>query len=369
MTKKRGFGVGSMFYGIGYGFSRADIGSAMIELAEDGSATVYSGACEMGQGVVTIVAQVAAESMGINPNTIRVVAADTGSTPDAGPTSGSRSTFVQGVAVQKAADEMRDLLLDMAAETLDVPSSDLEPRQGQIYRAGESEPLDSVPHIAFEMHRLGRRTSTTGWHDITTRDVDPYTSQGDAYATYGWATQLAEVEVDTETGHVKVLRLVSATDAGRAINPAGVEGQIQGGAAMGLGYALYEQHILDDGVPRTGSLAFYQVPTSMDVPDVECHIVEVPDPNGPYGAKGSSRACHHPHHTRHPQRHLRCHRHPHHPHPRHPRTRPPRHPGSSRPRRVRGLRVLCPYMSCWMRCFQRRLRAQSGISGYHGARR
>ena len=210
-----------------------------------------------------------------------MVAADTGSTPDAGPTSGSRSTFVQGVAVQKAADEMRDLLLDMAAETLDVPSSDLEPRQGQIYRIGESDPLDSVPHIAFEMHRLGRRTSTTGWHDITTKDVDPYTSQGDAYATYGWATQLAEVEVDTETGHVKVLRLVSATDAGKAINPAGVEGQIQGGAAMGLGYALYEQHILDNGVPRTGSLAFYQVPTSMDVPDVECHIVEVPDPNGP----------------------------------------------------------------------------------------
>ncbi len=286
MTKKRGLGVGSMFYGIGYGFSRADIGSAMIELAEDGSATVYSGACEMGQGVITIVAQVAAEGMGINPDTIRVVAADTGSTPDAGATSGSRSTFVQGVAVQKAADEMCDLLLDMASEFLDQPNEVLEARQGQIYRADESEPLVSVPHIASEMHRLGRRTSTIGWHDITTKDVDPYTSQGDAYATYGWATQLAEVEVDTETGHVKVLRLVSATDAGKAINPAGVEGQIQGGAAMGLGYALYEQHILDNGVPRTGSLAFYQVPTSMDVPDVECHIVEVPDPNGPYGAKG-----------------------------------------------------------------------------------
>ena len=172
MTKKRGFGVGSMFYGIGYGFNRADIGSAMIELAEDGSATVYSGACEMGQGVVTIVAQVAAEGMGINPDTIRVVAADTGSTPDAGPTSGSRSTFVQGVAVQKAADEMRELILDMAAETLDIPPEDLEARQGHVYRLGESAPLDSVPHIASEMHRLGHRTSTHGWHDITTKDVD-----------------------------------------------------------------------------------------------------------------------------------------------------------------------------------------------------
>ena len=286
MTRVRGFGVGSMFYGIGYGFNRADIGSAMIEIAEDGTATVYSGACEMGQGVMTIVAQVAAEGIGISPEAIRVVAADTGSTPDAGPTSGSRSTFVQGVAVQKAAEEMCDHILDMASEMLDLSGGGLESRQGSIYRAGEDTPLVSVSRVASEMHRLGRRCSTTAWHDITTRDVDPETSQGDAYATYGWATQLAEVEVDTETGRVKVLRLVSATDAGKAINPAGVEGQIQGGAAMGLGYALYEQHILDDGVLRTGSLAFYLVPTSMDVPDIECEIVEVPDPNGPYGAKG-----------------------------------------------------------------------------------
>ena len=106
--KKRGFGVGSMYYGIGYGFSRADIGSALIEMAEDGTTTVYSGACDMGQGVMTIVTQVAAEEIGINPDTIRVVAADTAGTPDAGPTSGSRATFVQGVAGQKAAKEKGD---------------------------------------------------------------------------------------------------------------------------------------------------------------------------------------------------------------------------------------------------------------------
>ncbi len=286
MTKRRGLGVGSMYYGIGYGFSRADIGSAHIEMAEDGTTTVYSGACDMGQGVMTIVAQVAAETIGINPDVIRVVAADTGSTPDAGPTSGSRATFVQGVAVQEASEDLRDQLLLMAADMVHRQKEELEAYEGGIYAISTGAPLISVAEVAAEIHRQGRRCASWGWHDNTTQDVDPETSQGDAYATYGWATQLAEVEVDTETGQVKVLKIVSATDAGKAINPVAVEGQIQGGAAMGMGYALYEQHILDNGVPRTGSLAFYLVPTSMDVPEIACEIVEVYDPKGPFGAKG-----------------------------------------------------------------------------------
>ena len=286
MAKKRGIGIGSMYYGIGYGFSRADIGSAAIEMAEDGTTTIYSGACDMGQGVMTIIAQVAAEGIGIHPDMIRVVPADTGSTPDAGPTSGSRATFVQGVAVQKAAEDMRGQLLQMAADMLGCRREELRARAGHIYKIGAQTPVVGVQKVANEIHRLGRRCQSWGWHDITTQDVDPETSQGDAYATYGWATQLAEVEVDTETGQVKVLRIVSATDAGKAINPLAVEGQIEGGAAMGLGYALYEQHILEQGIPRTGSLAFYLVPTSMDVPEIGCEIVEVPDPRGPFGAKG-----------------------------------------------------------------------------------
>ncbi len=286
MAKKRGIGIGSMYYGIGYGFSRADIGSATIEMAEDGTTTVYSGACDMGQGVTTIIAQVAAEGIGITPDMIRVVPADTGSTPDAGPTSGSRATFVQGVAVQKAAEDIREKILQMAAEMLQCPQEELRVRAGQIYRVGAEAPLITVAQIANEIHRRGGRCQSWGWHNNTTKDVDPETSQGDAYATYGWATQLAEVEVDTETGQVKVLRIVSATDAGKAINPIAVEGQIQGGAAMGMGYALYEEHILEKGITRTNSLAFYLVPTSMDVPEIECEIVEVPDPKGPFGAKG-----------------------------------------------------------------------------------
>ena len=276
-----------MFYGIGYGFNRPDIGAAHVELAEDGSATLYTGVCDLGQGIQTLLAQIVATELGVAIDEIRVIDADTGSTPDSGPTSGSRATFVQGQAVRNASLDVRERLIEMAAQMAGVPPGELEVAEGLVRsRNGGQELL--VLRVVEEMHKQGKRCIGWGWQDITTKDVDPATSQGDAYQTFGWATQLAEVEVDTETGFVQVTRLISATDAGKAINPLGVEGQIQGGAVMGLGYALYEQHVLEQGHPKTASFAFYLVPTPLDVPEIECLIVEVPDPAGPYGAKGVS---------------------------------------------------------------------------------
>ena len=286
--KKRGFGVGSMFYGIGYGFNRPDIGAAHVEVAEDGTATLFTGVCDLGQGIQTLLAQIVGTELGMPISAIRVVDADTGSTPDSGPTSGSRATFVQGQAVRNASLDVRARLFEMAGRMTGVAPDDLELVDGHIRSRLAPERHVSVVKVVDEMHKQGKRCIGWGWQDITTKDVDPTTSQGDAYQTFGWATQLAEVEVDTETGFVQVTRLISATDAGRAINPVGVEGQVQGGAVMGLGYALYEQHVVDQGRARTGSLAFYLVPTPLDVPEIECLIVEVPDPNGPYGAKGVS---------------------------------------------------------------------------------
>jgi CO/xanthine dehydrogenase Mo-binding subunit len=285
---KRGMGIGSMFYGIGYGFNRPDIGAAHVEVAEDGTATLYTGVCDLGQGIQTLLAQIVGTELGMSIGEIRVIDADTGSTPDSGPTSGSRATFVQGQAVRNASIDVRERLMEMGAQLLDVAVDDLELSQGVVHLRRDPSRQVSVVRVIDEMHKQGKRCIGWGWQDITTKDVDPQTSQGDAYQTFGWATQLAEVEVDTETGFVRVTRLVSATDAGRAINPVGVEGQVQGGAVMGLGYALYEQHIVDQGNAKTASLAFYLVPTPLDVPEIECLIVEVPDPNGPYGAKGVS---------------------------------------------------------------------------------
>jgi CO/xanthine dehydrogenase Mo-binding subunit len=286
--KKRGLGVGSMFYGIGYGFNRPDIGAAHVEIAEDGTATLFTGVCDLGQGIQTLLAQIVVTELGVPMNEVRVVNADTGSTPDSGPTSGSRATFVQGQAVRHACLDVKARLVEMAARLIGVAPDDLDVAQGLVQSRRARDRSVTVVQVVDEMHKQGKRCIGWGWQDITTKDVDPLTSQGDAYQTFGWATQLAEVEVDTETGFVQVTRLVSATDAGFAINPVGVEGQVQGGAAMGLGYALYEQHIVNEGHPKTTSLAFYLVPTPLDVPEIECLIVEVPDPMGPYGAKGVS---------------------------------------------------------------------------------
>ncbi len=285
---KRGLGIGSMFYGIGYGFNRPDIGAAHVEVAEDGTATLYTGVCDLGQGIQTLLAQIVGTELGMSMSEIRVIDADTGSTPDSGPTSGSRATFVQGQAVRNASLDVKERLVDMGARLLNAPAEALEVGQGYVRVAADPSRAVSVIRVIDEMHKTGKRCIGWGWQDITTKDVDAATSQGDAYQTFGWATQLAEVEVDTDTGFVRVTKLVSATDAGRAINPSGVEGQVQGGAVMGLGYALYEQHVVNQGVAKTASLAFYLVPTPLDVPEIECLIVEVPDPNGPYGAKGVS---------------------------------------------------------------------------------
>jgi nicotinate dehydrogenase medium molybdopterin subunit len=282
--KKRGVGVGSMFYGLGYGFSRQDIASATIEVCEDGSVIVRSGEVDFGQGSDTILCQITAEELGIPYDSIQMLTADTLTTPNAGPTSASRVTYVTGMAMLKAARAMKKNLQTVAEGILG--QTDLLFGDEKVYSLSHPEKIISFKALAKAAHLGGLPMVETAWHDITTKDVDPETAQGDAYSAYAYATQLAEVEVDTETGEVQVLRIVTATDAGKAINPMNVEGQIEGGVAMGLGYALTEEIALEGGRLKTPFLGDYMIPTSLDVPPIETHIVEVPVSTGPYGAKG-----------------------------------------------------------------------------------
>ncbi len=282
--KKRGVGVGSMFYGLGYGFSRQDISSATIEVCEDGSVIVRSGEVDYGQGSDTVLCQITAEELGIPYDTIQILTADTLTTPNAGPTSASRVTYVTGMAMLKAARAMKRNLQSVAEKILG--QKDLLFGGERIYSMSHPEKAISFKALAKAAHLGGVPMVETAWQDITTKDVDPETAQGDAYSAYAYATQLAEVEVDTDTGKVEVLRMISATDVGKAINPLNVEGQIEGGIAMGLGYALTEEIKEEGGYLKTRNLGEYMIPTSMDVPPIETHIVEVPLPSGPYGAKG-----------------------------------------------------------------------------------
>lgn len=282
--KKRGIGVGSMIYGIGYGFSRQDTGSATIELCEDGSVIVRSGEVEFGQGSDTMCCQIVAEELGIPYDSIQLITADTFAAPHSGPSSASRVTFVIGNAMLKAARAMKETLRSVAEEILG--EKDLAFEDGAV--SSLSRPCRMIPfgELARAAHLRGRPMVETAWHDNTTEDVDPETGQGNAFATYSYATHLAEVEVDTDTGKVEVLRIVAACDVGKAINPSTVEGQIEGGVAMGLGYGLTEEIREEEGRVLTRSLGEYMIPTSLDVPPIQTHIVEEPASAGPYGAKG-----------------------------------------------------------------------------------
>lgn len=284
--KIKGYGIGSMMYGVGYGFARPDFGAAEVDISADGSITIWHGGSELGQGICTILCQFAAQELGIPYEDIRIINADTSSTPNTGPVSASRSTFVQGSAVIDACSKLKDQLKNLAAELLKVPKENLEILNERVIDHLRSEEEIKISDLAKEMHKRGLPTRFHGWYSNTTQDVDPETSQGNVFRQFAWASQIAEVEVDTDTGKVKVLTIASATDAGKAINPILVEGQIEGGAVQGVGYAIMEEMKVKNGEFQNASFSTYLIPTAVDAPRITPLIVEVPDPTGPYGAKG-----------------------------------------------------------------------------------
>jgi CO/xanthine dehydrogenase Mo-binding subunit len=285
-VKKRGRGIGCNLYGLGYGFSRPDHSAAIIEIADDGTATILSGACDIGQGSDTALCQIAAQELGIPYEDIRIVSADTAFTPDSLATSASRQTFVSGKAVQLAARDAIEHLLRYAAELLGCTGEELSVSEGQVISSRNDSIGMSFAELAALAHGNGKRFIGFAWYDNTTKDVDHDTNQGDAYAAYIYATQVADVEVDTETGEVSVLRVFAAHDVGKAINPMMVEQQVEGAVLQGMGYGIMEEVVLEKGITKTPSFTKYLLPTACDAPEIEVCIVEDPADRGPYGAKG-----------------------------------------------------------------------------------
>ncbi len=268
--RRRGIGVGCMWYGIG-NTSMSNPSRMRVGLSPAGTLTLYSGALDIGQGSNTIMVQIAADAVGLPASQFALVTGDTDLTADAGKTSASRQTFVSGKAAEKAGQDLRQQILRLAnagpEAVLSLEGATLSVRDG-----GEVRTIDLVTAGPL----MGE-----GTFDPPTTPLDA-DGQGVPYATYGFAAQLAEVEVDVELGTVKVLRIVAAHDVGRAINPTLVEGQIQGGVAQGLGLALMEEYLPG----RTENLHDYLIPTVGDVPEIECILIEDREPLGPSGAKG-----------------------------------------------------------------------------------
>lgn len=283
--KKRGMGIGTMFYGIG-NTGYPNPASAFVEILADGTAIVLSGAADIGQGSDTVLAQIAAEELGISVEEVCIVTADTGVTPESGHTSASRQTYISGNAVRAAAREAKQVLVQAAAKELKTSTEAVVARGGKLYASEEPDRWLSIREVAALCQREGLLALGSGYFNPQTTKLDPETGEGEPYATYAFATHIAEVEVDTETGRVDVLRIVAAHDVGRAINPQGVTGQITGGIAMGIGFALLEEFRLRQGMSETTSLETYLIPTIQDIPEIACIIVEEQERTGPFGAKG-----------------------------------------------------------------------------------
>ena len=279
--RKRGVGLANMMYGIG-NTGVQNPSTARMEMNMNGELTLYTGAADLGQGSSTVLRQMAAEVLGQDPEDIMLVAADTRHTTNAGATSASRQTYISGNAVVDAATKLKNILLTEAAMIMHESREELILAGGRVQSRTNSE--NSVPfsRIARRAHRTGMPLAWQGFFDPRTTPLNPETGQGDPYAAYAFASHLAEIEVDTLTGEVHVIRVVAAHDVGRAINPQNVRGQIYSGVAMGMGYALMEEFIPG----TTKSLKDYHIPTAADMPIIIPIIVEVPEPTGPFGAKG-----------------------------------------------------------------------------------
>jgi 4-hydroxybenzoyl-CoA reductase alpha subunit len=288
---RRGIGMASMQHAGGgikifFGNINCNYSSAAMKMNEDGSVNLMTGSSDIGQGSDTVLAQIAAEELGIRFEDIRVTTADTDLTPMCLGTYGDRVTFVGGRAVQSAARDVKKQLLDLASEILEANIDDLESREGRVFVKGSPEKGISIPELAeFSYFKKGRPILGRGIYDDPISKPDYGTGYGTSPA-YSFASQVAEVEVDVETGKVKVLRITSAQDLGKALNPMAVRGQIEGAMAQGIGSTLFERLDWVKGRTLNSNFLDYRMLTVLDMPAVEPIFIESIDPNGPFGAKG-----------------------------------------------------------------------------------
>lgn len=284
--RKFGKGVACMFYPIGF-TSYPNPGAAFVKVNQDGTAVVFTGATDIGQGSTTVLAQIAAEELGIPYEHVTMVTSDTERTPfDLGSVA-SRVTYIVGNAVKRAAYEAKRVLLEVAAEELKVSVEGLDSSNGKIYIKGLPERFVDIAATArkAEMGK-GRPPIGSGSYNPVTTFLDSDTGHGKPYGAYVFAVQMAEVEVDTETGEVEILKIAAVHDCGKAINPMLVEGQVEGGVSMGIGYGLFEEMVLENGEVKNPQFTDYILPTALDMPEILVGIIERPEPTGPFGAKG-----------------------------------------------------------------------------------
>ena len=283
--KKRGIGLACSYRGVSLGAEGVDAAGAIVSVQTDGSVIVSSGITDMGQGAQTQMSQIAAEVLGISMNRIRFLNTNTSRVPDSGPTVASRGTIMGGSAARNAAQIVRATLLEVGTDMVKASPEACELADDHLVDKGSGKRLASFAELAAECFHRGKPMYGLGWHKAPHTSWHEEEGKGDAYFTFVYGANVAEVEVDTGIGKVDVLDFVSCHDVGKAINRNSVLGQFYGGVAMGLGYGLLEEFDYEEAVPKQLNFDEYLIPTAMDVPKIRAIIVENADAAGPFGAK------------------------------------------------------------------------------------
>lgn len=284
--KKRGIGFGTCWQGTNYHFGHPDVSNVHMELTEDLRCRIKVGAADLGQGIPETLAVIVSSQLGDFPiDQIDLVDPDTGVTPDSGSTGASRLTTMAGNAINLASKNLVRILKTVASEMLDTPPEEVMFENGKMTGRGKS--AIELADVIRECKRTGISLSVTAsFEGSPTEDLDEK-GQGFGVNQFSYATYLAEVEVDTETGEVELLRIEAFIDAGKIIRRMGAETQVEGGVAMGLGHTLMEEFKQREGWPETDSLTTYLIPTVFDVPlAVTSEFIDRPVPFGDLGAKG-----------------------------------------------------------------------------------
>jgi CO/xanthine dehydrogenase Mo-binding subunit len=284
MARRRGRGVAACWYGIAR-TATVDRAGAWAEIDDGGTAKIVTGVTEIGEGILTALAQIAAHEIGIRPQDVTIGDNDTARSPEAAHAGASRQTYMVGNVVALAARQARARLVEFLAGHWDVPADTILAAAGEIWAAGSNRRITmrEAVHLAKSRGVVPVGSASFG---TDTTGLDPLDGSGRPWQAYVFGCQVAEVEVDTVTGEVQVLGIWAVHDVGRAVNPQGVEGQIEGGVVQAIGQGLMEDYKLDRGHTSTSGFAKYILPTSLDVPHVTSIILEDPDPIGPLGVKG-----------------------------------------------------------------------------------
>ncbi|MHA2364269.1 MAG: xanthine dehydrogenase family protein molybdopterin-binding subunit [Candidatus Hodarchaeales archaeon] len=284
-----GIGISTIFYGVGLGAAGKHMSrsGSYVQIHADSSVLFSVGTTEMGQGMITVLAQIVAEALHVPYESVSMTPVDTSRVPDSGPTVASRGTTFPGRSLINACKKLTKKLLILASETLKIPVDQLQFKNYAVEDKNNQKSKITIKELVEDANSKRMELASTGWETAPPTDYDNEKGQGNAYIVYAFATNIVELEVDIFTGEVAIKKIFAAHDVGKAINPQTCEGQIEGGVVQGAGYGRYEEIIWDNaGKIISENLSTYIIPTTIDSPEVFSLIVEEPYIEGPYGAKG-----------------------------------------------------------------------------------